>query len=259
MKFSVIIITKDRLEALKRLIDSVERYSKDYELIVVNDASTDGTSDWLAKQHLRYSQHKGLGTYQSISYTESIPVATAWNLGTEVATGDFVQILNDDMEVTESWLEQQAELYDYLTASGKKVGVLASKLLRGDEILSRGGAFRGTQLVPVPPPEDVKQVDYSNMPFFKRSVWKEVGGFTAHGRIYYEDADFGIKLEAKGYKNYYNPLSVMYHETLGFRPEHGEEEYKRRQHNEGAEQAKSRESFMKKWEQYLLTEHEDLY
>lgn len=259
MKYSIIIITNNRLESLKKLVASIEHHTKDYDLIVVNNASSDGTFDWLTDQHARYGQREGSGTCQNISYTESIPVATAWNLGTEVATGDFIQILNDDMEVTEGWLEQQEELYNYLTASGKKVGVLASKLLRGDEILSRGGAFRGTQLVPVPPPEEVKPVDYSNMPFFKRSVWKDVGGFTAHGRIYYEDADFGIKLEAKGYKNYYNPLSVMYHETLGFRPEHGEEEYKRRQHNEGDEQAKSRESFMKKWENYLLNEHEDLY
>ena len=259
MKYSVIITTKDRLESLKHLIASIEQHTEDYELIVVNDASTDGTSDWLAKQHVRYSQYNNPQPYQSISYTTSIPVATAWNLGCEVASGEFVQILNDDMEVTEGWLEQQKQLYDYLTASGRKVGVLAAKLLRGDEVLSRGGAFRGAQLVPVPGPEEVKPVSYSNTPFMKRDLWRKAGGFTAHSQMYYEDADMGIQLLSMGYTNFYNPLSVIKHETLGFHPEHGEEQYKRRQHNEGIIQAQARENFMKKWENYLLTEHENYY
>lgn len=257
--FSILITTKDRLDALKRLIESIEKFTEGYELIVVNDASTDGTLEWLAKQSIRYSQYRGPQAYQSISYTASIPVATAWNLGCEVARGEFIQILNDDMEVTEGWLEQQKQLYDYLTNSGRKVGVMAAKLLRGDEILSRGGAFRGTQLVPVPPPEEVKPVSYSNTPFLRRELWKKVGGFTAHAQMYYEDADMGLVLQSLGYTNYYNPLSIIRHKTLGFLPEHGEIEYKRRQHNENIIQAQARESFMKKWEHYLLTEHENIY
>ena len=200
-----------------------------------------------------------MGVYQSISYTTSIPVATAWNLGCEVANGDFIQILNDDMEVTEGWLEQQKQLYEYLTNSGRKVGVLAAKLLRGEEVLSRGGAFRGTQLVPVPLPEEVKPVDYSNTPFLKRDLWKSLGGFDAHAHMYYEDVSFCLKAQKEGYTNYYNPLSVIRHETLGFLPKHGEEQVKRRQHNEQVVQQQAKESFMKKWEHYLLTEHENLY
>lgn len=257
--FSCIITTKDRLEALKRLIESIEKYTEDYELIVVNDVSTDGTNEWLAKQQVRYSQYKGSGTYQSISYANSIPVATAWNLGVEVANGEFIQILNDDMEVTEGWLTTQKQIYEYLTNSGRKVGVLAAKLLRGDEILSRGGAFRDTQLVPVPPPEEVKVVDYSNTPFFKKSVWKEVGGFDAYAHMYYEDVGFALKLQEKGYVNYYNPSCIIRHETLGFLPEHGEEQVKRRQHNEQVIQQQAKEVFMKRWEGYLKTNHESHY
>src|SRR3990167_118266 len=257
--FSVIITTKDRLESLKRLIDSVEHFTENYELIIFNDASIDGTNEWLANQHLRYRHSRGPRGYQSISYTTSIPVATAWNVGCEVANGDFIQILNDDMEVTEGWLKQQKQLYEYLIASGRRVGVLAAKLLRGDEVLSRGGAFREIHLVPVPPPEEVKPVDYSNTPFLKRTLWKEVGGFVAHAQLYYEDADMGLRVQSEGYTNFYKPESGIRHETLGFRPEHGEEQYNRRLHNESVIQAQAKESFMKKWEHYLLTEHKNIY
>ena len=257
--FSIIVTTKDRLEALKRLIASIEKYTEDYELIVVNDASTDGTLEWLAKQSIRYGQYKGPQAYQSISYTTSIPVATAWNLGVEVANGEFIQILNDDMEVTRGWAMIQKQIYEYLTNSGRKVGVMAAKLLRGDEILSRGGAFRGDQLVSVPGPEEVKPVDYSNTPFFKKSLWKEVGGFDAYNHMYYEDVGFCLKVQEKGYINYYNPECVILHETLGFLQEHGEEQVKRRQYNEQVVQLKSRENFMKRWKNYLLNEHENIY
>ena len=126
-------------------------------------------------------------------------------------------------------------------------------------MLSRGGAFRGAQLVPVPPPEEVKPVDYSNTPFFRREVWREVGGFDAYAHMYYEDTGFALKLQEKGYTNYYNPLCVMRHETLGFRLEHGEAEYKKRQHNETVVQQEARANFMKRWEEYLLNEHVNLY
>lgn len=260
MKYSIVIVTKDRLDALKRLLESIEKHTKDYELIVVNDASTDGTTDWLDKQGVRYGHYSvSDAPFQSISYTSSIPVAIAWNLGCEVAKGEFLQILNDDMEVTDGWLDSQAELYEYLSSLGKKVGVFAAKLIRGEEVLSRGGAFRGTQLVPVPGPEEVKQVSYSNTPFLKRELWKKLGGFDAMAHIYYEDANFCLKAQKAGFINYYNPMSVIKHETLGFLPEHGEKEVQKRQHNETVVQQEARENFMKIWKDYLENEHENLY
>jgi GT2 family glycosyltransferase len=186
-------------------------------------------------------------------------VATAWNLGCEVANGEFIQILNDDMEVTERWVDSQKELYEYLTSIGKKVGSLASKLMRGNEVLSRGGAFRGTQLVPVPEPEEVKPVSYSNTPFFKRELFRKLGGFKAYAQMYYEDAGWGLQCMKAGYTNYYNPMSVIRHETLGFLPEHGEREFKQRQYNEQVVQKEARENFMKLWKDYLENEHENIY
>ena len=233
---SIIIATKDRLWHLQNLIDSIRRYTDDYEIIVVDDVSKDGTWEWLEDQDVT-----------SLTYPESIPVADAWNKGCEVAKGHYIQILNDDMEVTPNWLSNQIELYKTVN----NPGVFAAHLLRGEEVLSRGGKFLGTQLVPVPSIDEVQKVDYSNTPFMSKHVWHSVGKFKAHAQMYYEDADFGLKCLKRNKVNLYNPLSVIKHVTLGWRPEDGQEQFERRQHNESVIQQKARESFMKDWREYL--------
>ena len=51
--FSVIIPTYDRLELLKRALQSVKEQSfSDYEIVVVDDGSKDGTSEWLAENRV---------------------------------------------------------------------------------------------------------------------------------------------------------------------------------------------------------------
>jgi len=162
---SIVICTKNRLEYLKALVESIRRYTQDYEMVVVDDVSTDGTGTWLDTQK----------DIRHISYTKSIPVAEAWNLGVKEAKGKFVCILNDDMEVTPNWLENLHQCYSLLSQT-HKVGCLATHLLKDGQVLSRGGKLVGTYLVPVPPTNDIQEVDYSNTPFFTKSAWMEVGG-----------------------------------------------------------------------------------
>ena len=85
--FSVIIPTRDRLELLKRTVQSVRQQSfRDYEIIVVDDGSTDGTSSWLAENHcwLRglTQPNKGPGR--------------ARNAGARVARGQYFAFLDSD-------------------------------------------------------------------------------------------------------------------------------------------------------------------
>lgn len=236
---SIVITTKDRLPYLQNLIGSIRKYTDDYEIIVVDDVSKDGTWEWICTQD----------DIIGITYPESIPVGEAWEMGCQQAKGKYIQILNDDMEVTPNWLSNQIELYEQTP----NAGVFAAHLLRGDEVLSRGGLFqRGTtQLIPVPAIDEVQEVDYSNTPFMSKKVYDKIAPIPHYGQIYYEDAGLGLKCQKAGLVNLYNPLCVIKHDTLGFKEEDGRKEFERRKFNESVLQKKSRANFLKEWEQWL--------
>lgn len=95
---SAVITTRNRLEYLKRAIDSV--FSQTYtniECIVVSDASTDGTDD--------YCKSRSDIRFISIPQNESRGGNYARNLGIKASKGKFVAFLDDD----DAWLPSKTE------------------------------------------------------------------------------------------------------------------------------------------------------
>lgn len=226
MEFSIIVSTiKGREEAYKALFESIAEFTKDYEIIT--------HKDWEG---------------------ESISVAKAWNKCAEKAVGEYLIFLNDDMLVTNGWAESMKNVYE----STPLVGSLAFKVYDDlGNIQSRGHSFTGIQpYLPNEPEEDIlMEVDYSDHPFVRKRLWERVGGFTEFGKMYYEDAGFGLKLQSIGYRNYYNPRAVLRHTTIGLRVG-TEEDKKRRNYNETIIQKESKVRFFSAWGDYLLRRSE---
>lgn len=95
---SIIIPTYNQREMLLRCIESIEAYTTmPYEIIVVDNGSTDGTAEELRKRRgaLRLSVHP-----------QNLGFARAVNTGLMLAKGTTLAILNNDVLVTEGWLDQ---------------------------------------------------------------------------------------------------------------------------------------------------------
>jgi glycosyltransferase involved in cell wall biosynthesis len=99
MKFSVVISTYNRLDLLRRAIDSVLNQTMKCEVVVVDDCSSDETETYI----------KSLGN--SVVYHRhqvNKGHAATVNAGVETATGDWIKFLDDDDYLAPNCLEEMA-------------------------------------------------------------------------------------------------------------------------------------------------------
>tara|TARA_B110000881_G_scaffold210998_1_gene218984 strand:- start:3075 stop:3905 length:831 start_codon:yes stop_codon:yes gene_type:complete len=98
MKISVIIPTYNRIFFLKRSIDSVlEQSVKPYEVIIVDDGSSDGTSTMIKKNYPKIN----------LICQENKGVSAARNIGIRASSGDWVCFLDSDDEWKKNKLNEQ--------------------------------------------------------------------------------------------------------------------------------------------------------
>ena len=115
---SVIVPCYNCESLLERCVRSILNQSlSDFELILVNDASTDGT--WELMQKLS-GQDKRIRCLHSASDNKSIGPGPARNVGIDVAVGEYIAFADDDDAVLSNWLE-----YMYTVAHSKEADLVA--------------------------------------------------------------------------------------------------------------------------------------
>ncbi|MEM5687389.1 glycosyltransferase family 2 protein [Bacillus cereus] len=97
MKTSIIVLTHNKLEYTKLCVESINQFTRKgtYELIIVDNNSTDGTVEWLREQD----------DIKVIYNQENMGFPKGCNQGIVLAEGDNILLLNNDTIVTHNWLE----------------------------------------------------------------------------------------------------------------------------------------------------------
>jgi glycosyltransferase involved in cell wall biosynthesis len=105
IEVSIVVPTHDRRATLRAVIHALERQrdAPPCELIVVDDGSTDGTADWLARSSF------GLPT--RVARQANRGPAAARNRGIDLATGHLVAFLGDDTIPDPGWLAAHARAH----------------------------------------------------------------------------------------------------------------------------------------------------
>lgn len=94
-KTSIIIPTFNGKELLKNCIYSIKRHTEEpYEIIVVDNGSTDGTIDYCRQEQITF-----------ISLADNTGFPAACNMGLKIASGDVLLLLNNDVMVSRNWLK----------------------------------------------------------------------------------------------------------------------------------------------------------
>lgn len=131
-RISVVIPTYNRVYTLERAIQSVFAQTfQDFELIVVDDASTDGTREYLGK--LASSGNPKLRVFQQ---GENRGVSTARNIGIENSHGQWIAFLDSDDEWLPEKLSAQMAAVETLKTQSSASEV---RLIHTDEVWIRDG------------------------------------------------------------------------------------------------------------------------
>jgi len=181
-----------------------------YELILVDDGSEDQTkniSDLVTNvTYLRNNEAEGF--------------IRACNRGASQAQGQFIVFLNNDTEVTSSWLDELCAIFEHYD----NVGAAGSKLIFPDGKLQEAGGIvwnsgnpwnYGRQKNPYDPKYSyARQVDYLSGAalMVSKSIWQSVGGFCEdYIPAYFEDTDLCFAIRSLGFKTIFSPLSIVIH------------------------------------------------
>ena len=185
---SVIIATRNRRDFLARALASVEAQSfRDFEIIVVDDASTDGTASWLRSTRPRL---------RTIELARRVGAAAARNRGVEASVGDVLAFLDDDDTWRPSYLGRQLAALD-----GSPSVELSSS---GHVEIDRQGRARWPDLRPAADYESPLVHLLAECPIHTlsavachRSAWQRIGPFDEHLEIAH-DLDWYARLLASG-------------------------------------------------------------
>lgn len=209
---SVIIPAHNKVEvtyyALCALLVAHNKAS--FEVIVVDDASTDATAEL----------ETIVSGIRVIHNAEAQRFIRACNAGVAEALGRYVVLLNNDTEATTGWLDALIDSFARLD----NVGLAGSKLLYPDGRLQDAGGIiwntgnpwnYGNRANPWEPRFCyARQADYLSGAALMttRKIWNEVGGLSSYLEpMYFEDTDFAFKVREAGYKTWFVPSSVVYH------------------------------------------------
>ncbi len=183
----------------------------DFEIILVDNGSTDGSVEFVRKNH---------PDVRIVELKENRGFSAAVNEGIKASRGIYVALLNNDTEVDVRWLEA---LHSALEKH-PETGFCASKILQFDD----RGVFHsaGDMYRPWISPKSIGQGeidrgqydDYRNIfgacaaaAMYRKSMFDAVGLFDEDFFAYCEDVDLSFRAQLAGFQCLYVPEAVVYH------------------------------------------------
>lgn len=202
-------LLEKNLKAVEEAIESWNKNGKseDSEVIVVDDASTDGTLEWL---HLNYPKIQVVRNSQNLRFAESC------NRGVSASSGEVVVLLNNDVEPKTDFLVPLLKHFSDLSIFA--VGCREINKGQGKEILGGRGVSsfrRGLVIHWRPVDQESSTVTWvsGGSAAFRRSTWIQLGGFDRLFRpAYEEDRDICWQALKAGFKIVFEPQAQVRHD-----------------------------------------------
>lgn len=209
---SVIIVNWNGKNWLRECLNSLSyQFFKDFEIIIVDNGSTDGSIEFISSQYpecrlISNNFNKGFGRGN--------------NQGIKIAKGKYIVLLNNDAQADPNWLSELIRVAE----EDPSIGMVASKIyLQGYEkvidnvghLIYPDGLNRGRGRLEI----DQGQYDKKEVALFpsgcaalyRKEMLDEIGLFDEDFFAYGDDTDIGLRGRLAGWKCIYAPRAIVYH------------------------------------------------
>lgn len=201
---SIIIATHNHLDLTKKCIKSIRKHaSEPYEIIFVDNASTDGTVKWLQNQ-VRENKN-----YELIKNKENIGPVKAHNQGIILSRGEYILLLDNDVVASDSWLSGMMSCLNRASTAGV-VGAMSNNCKGLQQVTDK--SYHSFNYLCNYAATFKEQFQYRRIPYrniagfcqlFKRSLVERIGLFDESFTIAdFANDDFCLRASLAGYQNY---------------------------------------------------------
>jgi N-acetylglucosaminyl-diphospho-decaprenol L-rhamnosyltransferase len=228
---SVIVLNYNGRRWMDACLDALaaQRGAPPFEVVVVDNASTDGSAESLLayqRQHAGMSGQSAFAELHLVQTGANLGFAAGNNAGAKEARGKLLAFLNNDTVAEPDWL---ARLHGALVAR-PQFAIATSRLVfmddpgvvdsAGDGYLRAGGAFKHGYGAPADLYTAPREVFGACGGAFliQRSLYETLGGFDERFFMVYEDVDLSYRARLLGHRCWYAADAVVRHAgsaTLG--------------------------------------------
>lgn len=226
MTTAVVILNWNGKKMLERFLTSVTAHTQgDAEVIIADNGSTDDSISFLQEHYPQL---------RIIKLDKNYGFAGGYNLALEQVKADYYVLLNDDVEVTENWIEpviaqmqqhpdtaicqpkllmyDQRDTFEYAGGAGGFLDKYGYPFCRGRMFtsLEQDNSQYNT-------PSEIFWASGAAM-FVRADVWHKLGGLDNDFFAHMEEIDFCWRAKNAGYRVEYCPQSTVYHVGGGTLP-----------------------------------------
>ena len=226
MNLSIVVLSYNTKDLTSSCVNSVfNSYEKelkrgDFEILVVDNASTDDTIPFIGKLK------NEIPNLRLIENKENYGFSKGNNIGAKEAKGNYVLFLNSDTEVKDKGFLRMLEFME----SHGNVGILGGKLKNLDNSVQKSaGKFYtlfnlflmlvGAERLGLlrSSPSKVRKVDWVSgaCMMVRKSTFEKLGGFEEKLFMYMEDMELCFRAKKQGFLTYFYPDVELLHKERG--------------------------------------------
>ena len=199
MKVSVIVPAYNARKTISQCIEALlsQKYPREnYEVIVIDDGSADGTADAVKAYPVKYMYQRNQGP------------ATARNAGVREAQGEIILFTDSDCVPSDNWIAEMIKPFE----DKEVVAVKGGYKTRQKSMVARFAQIEFEERFEMlKKTESIDMVDTYSAGY-RKEIFLQMGGFDPYFPVANnEDTELSYRMSKLGYKMVFNPDAIVYH------------------------------------------------